>query len=391
MVDVKSKASDSTSVRDFRLDESDVEIEGHGPIRAVQGEDGEAEEEMENYLGFTTFYTIGEEFEVPREWLISRMEELGLPVWLPGLGPDAKNPKEYMAPPKVTPKRAFNRVRKYLITPENDEDEIGGRTITFEMKKASTEAFHIMANAYFSADELDAEDGEWRQRTLGVCRYNKENASMLTVPKVEDGDPLFGAWEYFRDEAGEMFERMLESHIGKDIQKMMYKYTHYWTRSIKLRDGGAVYFVPRTHAASLDALKTLIDEINTEFKRRGKDASIRRIVTVGAKEEREMVEARAREYAHTEATDALSNAIGLYEERLEADEDTLVDELIDDLRDRLKDQMGFAEEYETLLDAEIAIEEIVDEWKNARNLEGEKRHIVEKALEEAEKGESHTA
>lgn len=385
------------SVRDFELEENrDV---GPQPIRAVVSDDAVDESgEVDEYIGFTMFSTIGEEWMVPRDELLTRMDELGLPVWLPDRGPESESPKEYMAPPKVTPKRAFNRVRKYMIGAHNETQEIDGQEYEFEVSKVDNDEFHLHVSTFLSPEELVQIDdlaeqpdyGEERQRTLGVFVYADEDVpGMQDHPKIEEDDPMWDQWLMWKDEAHRLFGDHLTSHIGKDIQKMMYKYTHYWTRSIKMREGGAVYFVPSKHEESLDALKRLVDSLN-EFKDRGHPARINRITTVNAAEERQMVENRAREQAREKAEDALEAAIEGYEAGLEADEENLVDSLIDELRDDLADHLDFAGEYEALLDCEIAIESVVDEWKNERNLKGEKEHIVETALEEAEKGETHT-
>jgi len=379
--------SKRVSAKDFRLD-SDFDIDGDQLTAVVDMDDGEGGEGADvPAIGYTMIYTIGE-MVVPREWLMGRMEDLGLPVWCPGM----EGEKEYMLPPKVTPKRAFTRTRKYLIDSANEHQQIGGRPVEFETRKGDTNTFHVLANAFFEGD-IDGidDDGEWRQVTIGVCRYNKEHGAMTVDAKVDDDDPLHSAWMNLKDAALEMFIEMQESHIGKDVQKMMFKYVNHWTDSVKFREGGAVYFVPAKHEASLLALKTLITDINNgvtdegeKFKDTGKNCEIQRIPVVNNGEMRQAVEDRARAHVENEVSSALPAAFESYEDQLENNEEVLIDGIVEVLEEQLVETDDFATEYNALLDAELDVRDAVESWMEGRRLGEAKQNIVEEALAKVE-------
>lgn len=375
------------SIKDYKI-ESDVSVDGATITAIVDGE----EQEDVDIIGHLISYTIGSDFVVPREWLKTRMEELGLTITAPG------GAQELMIPPKVTPKRAFNRTRDRLIpeitTSHTDfhgegKREVNGRVTRFSAKKATNDEWHITAEAYFTADELNQgadgepyDDGEFRQTTLGVFRYNKENNAIITVPKVDEDDSLWPTWELVAEEAMRMFKEMQDSHIGRDIQKMLNRFTHHWTDTIKVRDGGAVYFVPAGYDQEARALKTLIDEINQKHKHRGRDCELLRISVTDSEEERKQIEAKARKHLETQVEDALDMAFDAL-----ADDDTVAADIAEDLEDRLEGLDAFAGDYNALLSAKLSAQEVLED--RLSELEGEKEELVQKALEE--EGQAPTA
>lgn len=375
------------SIKDYEI-ESDVSVNGASITAIVDGE----EQEEVDIIGHLISYTIGSDFVVPREWLKHRMAELGLTISIPG------GAQELMLPPKVTPKRAFNRVRDRLI-PEiapshpdfhrDGEREVNGRVTQFESKKATNDEWHVTAEAYFTAKELNSgaegetyEDGEFRQTTLGVFRYQKEHDALVTVPKVDEDDSLWSTWEIVAQEALRMFHEMQESHIGRDIQKMLNRFTHHWTTSLKVRDGGAVYFVPSVYDAEVRALKTLIDEINEEYKDRGRDCELLRIAVTDSEEERKQIEEKARKHVEGQAEDALEIAFETLSE-----DDSVVEDIAEELQDRLEGLDEFAGDYNALLSAKLSAQEVLRERMS--DLEGEKEELVQQVLEE--RGEELTA
>ena len=377
--------SKRVSAKDFRLD-SDFDIDGD-QLTAVVDMDDEDDGGEVPAIGYTMIYTIGE-MVIPRDWLMGRMEDLGLPVWCPGM----EGEKEYMLPPKVTPKRAFTRTRKYLMDSVNDHQTIDGRLVEFETRKGDTNTFHLLANAFFEGEiEGIDDDGEWRQVTIGVCRYNREHGAMAVEAKVDENDPLHAPWLNFKDAALEMFMEMQESHIGKDIQKMMFKYVNHWTDSVKFREGGAVYFVPAKHEASLAALKTLVTDINEgeneegeKFKDTGNNCEIQRIPVVNNGEMRQAVEDRACAHVEDQVSSALPAAFESYENQLENNEEVLIDGIVEVLEEQLVETDDFATEYNALLDAELDVREAVEGWMEGRRLGEAKQNIVEEALQKVE-------
>lgn len=297
--------------------------------------------------GLETWYEIEvpQDLETGRDWLLRRMDELGLPA--------------FMAPPKVSAKGAFTRTRDHLVTPRNDEADLDGRTVEFETKRASSDTWHLLANTYFTAADLGQEDGEWKQVTVGVFRYMSEYGEIATTPKIDRDDRMWEKWAYFAQRATEMFAEMKESHIGRDIQKMVNRFTHDWSHTIKFRDGGAVYFVPAQYDEHLDALKTLIEEIGEGHKDQGKDCELKRIPVVNDDERREMVEERAQEYIEVRVEDALTDAM----EAVRENEEELTEEIKQEAREKVKQGDSFAAQYNDLLELELSIDNVVDEFR----------------------------
>ena len=253
--------------------------------------------------------------------------------------------------------RTDPRARKWVL-------EIGGRRVEFETKSATRDTWHILANSYFTADELNQDDGEWRQVTVGVFRYMSEHKAMATVPKIDRDDRMWDAWEAFSQRATALMDEMKESHIGRDIQKMMNRFTHDWTHTVKFRDGGAVYFVPAQYSDVLDGLKTLIEEINARFKSHGRDCELKRIPVVNDDERREMVEDRARQHIEGKVEDALEGAM----EAVKENEEELTAEIIQSAEETVKDGDSFAAQYNDLLDLRLSVEDVLDEF--AEDIEG---------------------
>lgn len=369
-----------TSIKDYKVD-SDVAVDG-ASIKAIT--DGEQEEDV-SIIGHIISYTIGSDFVVPRDWLKDRMEGLGLVIEAPG------GETELMIPPKVTPKRAFNRTRDRIVDeisathPDfhgEGKREIEDRMTQFASKKATNDQWHITAESYFTADELNRaadgepyDDGEFRQTTLLVARYDKEHEALTVTPKVSEQDSLWPSYEVFEEKAYSMFEEMQYSHIGRDIQKMFNRFVNHWTDTIKVRDGGAVYFVPAGYDAEVRALKTLIEEINDTYKTRGRDCEVLRISVTDSDEERRQVKRKVRDHLEDQVETALDATFDAL-----AEDDNLPEDVAGDLQDRLKDLDSFADDYNALLSAKLSAQKVLRD--KLRELDGQREEIVEQVLED---------
>lgn len=387
-----------TSIKDYGV-QSDVAVGNGATITAIT--DGDEQEEV-SIVGHLISSTIGSDFIVPRPWLEQRAEELGLTIIAPDTGEE-----ELMIPPEASAKSAFTRTRDLLIEEfsayhsdfsSEGKTMIDGRKTTFESKKVSNDEWHITAEAFFTADELNAVEekdydyGEHRQTTVMVCRYDPEQEGMRT-PHINDdlGDSLREVTEklaYGEDNpakvegsarlegAKDFVDRMKESNIGRDIQKMLNRYVKHWTDSIKVRDGGAVYFVPAGYDDSVRALKTLIGEINEEHKHRGSECELLRVAVTDSEEEKRQIEAKARKHLENRIDAAMEAAFAALSE-----EDTLVEEIAEDFQDRVEAlDADFADDYNVLLNAKLSAQDVVEERMD--RLSGEHEEVVEQALEE---------
>lgn len=412
---------------EYELDSDVTSPEGGEPLTAVLPDDMVPAEfhnvptdEMPRVLGHAMFYTIGE-MRVHRGTLKDRMEAYDLPGW--------------MVPNKVTPKRAFNRMADQLVDTTADrnvypvESYEKVQTVEVEARKPTNDAIHLVGKLYVPADSTEDEDGRYKDRTLGVFRY--KDGALVPVPKLEAMDELWDVWEKYKalaceewvvtddvdvwkevgkrpnekkfdvkpdgvkvhetwedfvnddDEDDEdegpfgLFEVMQRSHLGRDLQKMMQRFTTHWTKSVKLRDGGAVYFTPARHSETVEKMKLLISEMGELFKHRGQDAELNRIPVLNNEEMNYMVEQRAQLAVRDRVEDAMEE----YFDALEDREDELVSEISGVLRDALEGVEDLEDEYNTLLQAEISARSVVEEWLNSMP-EGEEKEAAEEAVEE---------
>lgn len=350
------------SIKDHEL-ASDVEAQGRELTAVVDAEDVD---ELD-VLGHAMIYTVGD-LELERDWLVNQMEELNLPGW--------------MQPREVTPKRAFNRTRKRLVERDDDEMWIVGpdgedRRAKFNVEKVTNDVFQIDAKVLFTADDLDSEEGEWRTTTLGSVRYIHEHEAIVTTPDIGREESLWEAWEHFASKAQEKFTYMQEAHTGKDLQKMLSRFVKHWTSSVKLRSGGAVYFVPAQYSDEVGALKTLLDRVNVEWKESGRRTEVQRIPVIDSDEQREMVEARVQVEVEERLEDAMSD---VSDELTEAeDTDEVVDEVMDVFEEQFRSVEDFAAEYNALLQAEMDVRGILEEWTEA--MTETEQEIVEEVIE----------
>lgn len=320
-------------------------------VAISNGDSTEAQElravvEADEALGYATWYTIGSDFMLPREWLLSRMNDLDLPEW--------------MAPTKVTPRSAFSRTREFLIIPELSEAQIDGSTVTFEAKSPSGKSDTIFVTAETFVSGGEDEEGDYRQIKLGTFHYNSEKKSISPRPNMDvldEGTPMFNAWMQFQKRALELFETHQQGHTGRDIQKMVGRFVSHWTDTIKLRPGGAVYFVPATYESSLEAMKQIVEGCN-RYKDRGKEIRFDRVPVVDEEEEREMVERQARAWVEDEVESELSDAM----ETIADSEEEVVEEVIDVVQDNLEEADDMTAQYNMLLDTKLDVQEHLEDW-----------------------------
>lgn len=366
------------SRKDNTLD-SNVEIEGEN-LAGFVGEDVDLEEI--EVLGFATVSTIGGEdsMMVPREWLIPRMEELGLP--------------EFMQPNEPRPSSAFKRAMKPRLMFDSPEKVINDHRVKFDLNKGENNTVHVMADVYISSEQIaqqeeipeEEAEGEWRTVTLGLVKYSEGH--MMTVDKIEEEHPLFDEWESLKQKAHELFEDLQVSHVGYDFQVITYHLRKHWTDSVPLRDGGAVAFIPNTPevANALQGLNTLFEEIDQKYKTSGKHIEMNTIPMLNTDSQRQLVERRAREQVEEMAGKMVDAA------RESVREDMPIEEIAEEISGELADVEDFSDRYNSLLDAELSAQRLIEEWMT--DFDSELRDALTEAgigvepSEEAEEEES---
>jgi hypothetical protein len=307
-------------------------------------------------LGHAVTYTVGD-FEVPREWLMERMEDMGFP--------------EFMRFREPTDKRAYNRVRDRLVDVDNGHDNIevtaGGKTRKARVttKKVDNETFQIDVDVLFdAADNEEANHGDWRNTTIGHVRYVREDGGVVTTPSIEEENALWNVWERYAAKVHEAKSYYKTVHLGKEFQKLMGRVVKHWTEGVKIRSAGAVYFVPARHADTMEQLGRLFAEIDEKFKDSGSTLEVQTIPVISDEQRRKMVAEKAEDELEARVEAAIDNIEeGLQEADPDADEDELVEDLVGVFEEELDEIDDFAAEYNALLEAELNIREVIQDRK----------------------------
>lgn len=305
-------------------------------------------EDVDSILGWVAFYTIGPAYSIPRDWLEEKASDLGIP-------PE-------MLPSETSPKRAFTRAcnrvtnETHGVVPEGVEADTSRNDYsTFDLEVTDRR-----------------EDGEVHTEVIGQLIYDEQ--SVYTQAKTQNHEYLDFYQRYasaFKSE----FEEMENSNLGKDIRNSVREFATDHSTSVRMRDAGAVYFVPAHYNELMTAWQNLIAAIN-QHKDRGHPASLDTVEVIDSPAKREMVENKVRRN--------LSNAVeGIVEEALEElDEDQAANEVVSNLADDLDDVENFAVEHNTLLNADISVRKSLEEWKE--RVESDKEQLVEKMVQKVD-------
>lgn len=339
--------------------EGDVKVGGKKISAMLDGQDAEDLE----ILGWTAIFTIGNDFVVDREWLEARATELGIP--------------HRLLPRKTSKKRAFGRAANRLTRTARSWDE--HEDVDVALHKESHKEYHLEVSDRRDGDVTTAKVGAFYWDTdldpsgmrASVGHPNRDRDSNVDVSKGSEFYELFGDYlSAFSDEMS-LMER---SNLGEDIRTMIRGFMTRKSSSVKLRDGGAVYFCPITTEEVVQAMKQLIADINDEWKTGGFEAEINLIEVINTEEKRDMVEKRARKRVESKVEKIIEDALD------ELDEDVVVDEIVGSVEEQLQDVEGFADTYNALLDVEIAVEEEIEGWKN--RVTDDQKELIEGVLED---------
>lgn len=338
-------------------------------------------EDNPNVLGFGMMATTGEVL-VPREWLESKWDEYNLP--------------ESLLPSATWASSAYKRAMFHLLDSGADNRTVstdaGPQRVSLDVKKGSGNERHVLANIWFdddhpSADELDIEEGgEWRQTTLGLTNYDADAQDMVSTQRIDEAHPLAAVWEDLESRARELFETHKVSHNGDDMRDVLYDFTRYESDSIPLRDGGAVYFVPAQDLDTIEALRSIWEEMNAEFKAHGRKTEIQTIPVISDTDRKELIESRASKVVRDEIDRVLEDA---FDDLEDPDDDTPEDEIVSEIEDALGDHANTAEVYNALVDARINVRDVLEDF--ASEVADEAREdLVQETISRLEDGEAVT-
>lgn len=334
---------------------------GGKEIAAVLDEQDADELEI---LGWTVIFTVGNDFVVDREWLEARATELGIP--------------HHLLPRQTSKKRAFGRAANRLTRTAHSWDEHED-DVQVSLHKESHKEYHV--------EVTDRRDGDVTATKVGglfwdtdldpsgmraqVGHPERGTESDVDVTKGSEFYELFGDYlQAFKEE----MDLMQRSNLGEDIRTMLRGFFTRKSASVKLRDGGAVYFAPVTTEEVVQAMKQLVRDLNDEWKNSGFEAEVNTIEVINTEEKREMVEKRARKRVEEQVGKAMEEALD------QLDESDVIDEVVDSVEENLEDVEGFADTYNALLDVEIAVEDELEGWKN--RVTEEQEELIDAVLED---------
>lgn len=355
---------------DKKLD-SDIEPER----QRLKDATGIADVENMELLGYGVMYTVGYDFNciVPRDWLLDRAGDLGIPSWI--------------LPSEPSPHYAYDRAIKmmkehwlddyYIEAPRMDSGVKEEHRVTVDLKEGDgNRIWKVRAEVFFDEEESKQEGGTWDQHDLGFFAYNKERSSLSAHRDdgLDEDDYLYPIWEDITSAADAMHRRMMSHHIAGDIRRMMTSAINdYSNNVIQLRR--AVYLFPAGMDDFISNMTQLYREINDNFKETGEPVAIRTFEVLNTDEKQEWIQHKVQQTIEENLDSILDEAFEKF------DEGEAANQVVKIIRKNLDDSTDTAETYNALLEAEIDIEEALEEQK--KNVaDSDKEEIIDKVIEQ---------
>lgn len=329
-------------------------------------------EDME-IIGYGVMYSVGYDFNciVDRSWLLDRSEELGIP--------------DYLLPSEPSPHYAYDRAMKWMredwledysiVAPRMDNGNPEEHRVTVDLKEGDgSRIWHVRAEVFFDEQESGQEGGTWAQHDLGFFYYDEDAQALHSVKdeNLTEDNHLYAVWEDVSNAGEALFRRMLTSHVGGDIRRMMSKAVKQHSNNvIKLRR--SVYLFPAGMGEFVEQMATLYREINDEFKKTGEPVAIRTFEILNTDDKQEWIQHRVEETLR-------GNLDQILEEGFEKfDEGEAAESVVRIIRQRMDDSTQTAETYNALLEAEIDIEKALEEQRDEIDDE-DREDIIERVI-----------
>lgn len=338
-------------------------------LRGVIGDDRDPEEV--DIFGYQVIYTTGE-LTVPRDALLDKIDEVGLPEW--------------MAPGQVSPHRAFGRMITDLAE-DGEEVEFGGHRVRFEIEPGDNKRYtkHFHAKVYHEADDdnVNATEGVWVDHELGIVKYDSDadepENRLRFVDRIEESSSLAPLWyDGIKRRARDRYETHQQLHNGDDINNMVYYLCRQWTDAVKLRQ--ACYFVPAAYEGVedyIDGFRALYQWLDAEYKVKGgrsEDTELFAINIMDSEREREMVERKVRAELEDEVDDVFDDIVDEVREGAAADD--IAEQVVSDL-DGVE---GLAERHSAVLKTELSVKRAIQDVLT--QMEPQREEVVDKVLGE---------
>lgn len=325
---------------DFKVGETEIEAVTDDSDREI--------------LGWVVPFTIGNDFTVPRTWLEDRATELGL--------------SHAVLPRETTKSRAFKRAggdladRSIAPIEQHEDVEIHLEKVNYE------DEFRVEVHDRRSDDEFDGE-------LIAYVGYDDETESLNWNPRVKPEHEMWDTAQLYIDEFRDAWDLHQNSNTGRDIRSMITRFFNTRSQSVRFRAGGGVYFAPLAAEDVVQAFDQLISDIDEKHKKAGFPCELDTIEVADSDEKKSMVEEKVRRHLESQISDLVEDAIDEL-----ADDETFVDDLLGEVENELQDVEGFAQQYNTLLDAEMTVREYLEQWKLQTT--GEAEDLVEQALDQ---------
>ena len=309
--------------------------------------------EVEDILGWTVVYTIGPSFTVDRNWLESRASELGL--------------SRRHLPSETTDKRAYTRACKSVG--DMRLGEARHPDVEVETERENYNTFNVKLEDQ-RGDELEV-----NTEIIGQLVY--EDGSIVSSVKTSQ-ESYIETFREYAQAASDSMEIHGQSNTGGDLRRAIREFVKSTdTSGVKMRDAGAVYFVPRQAGESLMAFKQLIKEVDANWKTSGFECAVDTIEVIDSVEKRDMVERKVEKEIDSVVESALTTAFE------EIDEGEAAMEVVSQVGEDLVRAENVAAEHNALLDVELSVEEVLKDWKDRVSTE-DKEDLIEAAVEEVD-------
>lgn len=319
----------------------------------VQAVNPDADTEIDaDILGHVMMYTIGREFVVDDDWLVEQATEIGIP--------------EKMLPNTKAPIYAFRRAVSERLA--NRQDVVPD-DVSVEVSDPARDTYNL--------DVLDrrGDGGDLVAETVAKIRFDGETEKVFVEPDSDNPEYLSWVQDYASIAQNE-YENMLNGHLGRDISRAVRKWIQNYTTGIRMRDAGAVYFIPAQYADGVAAWAELIDRINTSQKERNFEAAIDPIEVINSDDKKEMVERKARRHIRQALEKGIDAALD------EMDEDTAATAAVSAMSNELKRSENVAAHHSALLEAELSVKQQLESWKE--NTSDRKKKIIQAAIDEVD-------
>ncbi len=312
------------------------------------------DENITDILGWTVVYTIGPRFTVDRTWLEEAAGRLGL-------DPD-------LLPAQTTERRAWSRACKRADRTDLSDARHALVDVETNRDEDDSSVFHLEVVDRRPDDSIVHES---------VARFEYDSGSLITSVTTSVPDYVELASEY-ASHTQELFELHKQSNTGADLRRAIREFVKKTdTAGVKMRDAGAVYFVPRQAGNDLLAFKELMQEVDETWKTSGFECAVDTIEVVDSADKREMVERKVRHTLDSVVESALESAFE------ELDEETAAQDVVSEVGSDLVRAENVALEHNALLDVELSVEETIESWKD-RVVDEQKEALVEAAAKEVD-------